>query len=320
MAVAQHEASSLSFPQLSGVFDVTSPKTSAGWLGSELPFSGVMAEAVQTVSITSRVGAENLLAVGTRGHAGYSKRFGGVDVSIDAVLTDNAQTSGAYGFDLQDFESKIDGPLTLITTNSNSGKKISVSGLYVNTINFNFNANDNATTSWGFVGDSVLYEFYDVAASGVAGNNDYHCVDPLTWDEIHLVNGCSSAMLTGVQSATFAATLNRTEVYQIGQFVPYDRTVTHPYNVTVTLNTLSNEVELVNWWQKFVASYDPMAECSTTCGSIIIKVRTKPLANDAVGRDFIIASGLRPTSSTLNTAVGANSTVTLNFEGTSLRF
>lgn len=319
MAVAQHEASSLSLTGLPGIFDPAAPKTTSGWLTGWLPYTGVMAEAVQTVSITSRVNAENLLAIGTKGHAGYSKRFGGVDINIDAVLTDNVNVSGAYGYQLSDFESKLPGNLVLTTTNSSVGKRVTVSGLYVNSINFNFNANDNVTTSWTLVGDDLTYADYNVA-SGVIGNSDFHCVDPLTWDEIHLVNGCSGISLTGVQSATFSATLNRTDIFQIGQFTPYDRSVTHPYNVTVSINTLANDVALVGWWEKFVASYDPMSECGTACGSLVIKVYTQPLASGAITMPFIIASGLRPTTSTLNTAVGSNSTVALNFEGTNLMF
>ena len=319
MAVAQHEASSLSLTGLPGIFDPAAPKTSSGWLTGWAPFTGVMAEAVQTVSITSRVSAENLLAIGTKGHAGYSKRFGGVDVNIDAVLTNNVNVSGAYGYQLSDFESKLGGNLVLVTTNSDSGKKVTVSGLYVNSINFNFNANDNVTTSWTLVGDDVLYENW-TSASGVAGNRDFHCVDPLTWDEIHLVNGCSGVSLTGVQSATFSASLSRTDIFQIGQFTPYDRSVQHPYHVSVSINTLANDVALVDWWENFVASYDPMSECTSACGGLRVAVYTQPLSSGAITLPFIIASGLRPTTSTLNTAVGSNSTVTLNFEGTNLLF
>lgn len=320
MAVAQHEASSLSLTGLPGIFDPASPKLTSGYLTGWAPYTGVMAEAVQTVSITSRVAADNLLAIGTKGHAGYSHKFGGVDVNIDAVMTDNVNVSGAYGYQLSDFESKLGGKLVLITTNSSVGKKITVSGLYVNSMNFNFSANANVTTAWTLVGDDVLYEAWDVPTSGVVGNSSYSCVNPLTWDEIHLLNGCSGVSLTGVQSATFSATLNRTEIFQIGQFTPYDRSVTHPYVVTVSINTLANDVALVDWWDKFRTSYNPMDACLGGCGGVTIKVMTQPLASGAITREFIVASGLRPTTSTLNAAVGSNSTVVLNFEGTNLRF
>lgn len=327
MAVANHEASALSFPSLSGIFDVEHPKTDAGWLAAtgELPYSGVMAEAVQSVAVTSRVAAENLLAVGYKGHAGYSKRYGGVDITVDAVLTENVQISGAYGYQLSDFEDKLTNglgiaDLTLYTTNSTIGKKIQVTGVYMNSVTFNFNQNDNSTTSWGFVGDGVTYESYSIADSGSVGDYDYHCVDPLTWDEVHIRNDCSAVVLTGVQSATFTANLNRTEIFEIGQFEPYDRAVTRPYNVSVSLNTLANEVPLVNWWEKFVPNYDPLSECDSACGGLKIAVYTQSIAGQADGREFIIASGLRPTTSTLNVAVGSNSTVALTFEGTDLRF
>ncbi len=318
MSVGNAEASSFSFPGLPGTFDTSAPKLNPGWLGSNLPYSGVMAEAVQTIAITSRNAAENLLAVGFRGHAGYSKRFGGVDVNIDAVLTDNAAVSGAYGYQLADFDNRLSGLLTVITTNSSVGKKVMVSGLYVTSATFSFTQNANCTTAWTFVGDGIAYENYTVAASGAIGNKDYHCVNPLTWDEIHIYDGANNVVLTGVQTATFTANINRQEVYQIGQFEPFDRTVQYPYDVTVSINTLSDEVNLVNWWAKFIPTYDPMSDCA---GGMIIKVRTNSiLGSIASTRDFIIASGLRPTTSTLNNAVGSNATVALNFQGTSLRF
>lgn len=319
MSVAQHESTAIDFPGLKGVFDVRYPKTTAGWLAPFLPFSGVMAEAVQTVAVTANIAAENLLAIGYKGHAGYSKRFGGVDISIDAILTDNVNVSGAYGYQLSDFEAALTGRLTLWTTNNTFGKKIIVSGLYTNSIMFDFKQNDNSSTTWTFAGDGVTYENYSVAASGVIGNIDYHCVNPLTWDEIHIFDGTNNVVLTGVQNATFQASLNRTDIFQIGQFTPYDRTVQHPYDVSVTMNTLSNEVNLVNWWDKFVPSYDPSAGGNCANG-IVIKVRTQSIAGQSAARDFIIASGLRPTTSTLNTAVGANSTVALTWVGTDLRW
>lgn len=318
MSVANHEASSIDFPGLQGVFDPKYRKVTQGWL-AWMPYSGVMAEAVQSVAITSRVAAENLLAIGTRGHAGFSKRFGGVDLTIDAVLTNNAQVSGAYGYDLANFDNKLLSGFTLYTTNGLLGQVATVTGLYVTSISFTFNQNDNSTTSWSFVGDGVAYSGYTLAANGVKGNSDFHCIDPLTWDEVHIVDSKNNVVLTGVQNATFTANFNRSDIFQIGQFTPYDRTVQYPHNVTVSLNTLANEVPLVGWWEKFVPSYDPMTDCGN---GFVIKVRTYSLAGSAgaLVRDFVIASGLRPTTSTLNAAVGSNSTVTLAFEGTSLRF
>ncbi len=316
MTIANHEASSVSFPGLPGIFDPQYPKLTTGWTGHPA-YSGVMAEPVQTVSITSRPASDNLLAIGTRGHAGYSRKFGGVDVVIDSILTDNVNISGAYGYDLFDFEKKLAGDLIVKTTNSSVGKVATVTGIYVNSITFTFNANADCTTSWNFVADGITWSGYDVATQGAVGNSDFHCVDPLTWDEVHIFDDKNDVILTGVQSATFTFSLNRTEIFEIGQFEPYDRAVTHPYNVTVSLNTLANDVRLVNWWDKFVPEYDPMTDCN---GGLTIIVRTNPISGDSTSRDFIIASGMRPTNGTLNTAVGSNSTVTLSFEGTAARF
>lgn len=257
-----------------------------------------------------------MLAIGNKGHAGYIKQFGGVDVTIDAIMTDNAAVSGAYGYQLSDFDNKLLSGLTLYTTNGTLGKSESVSGLYVTSISYTFNANGASHTAWNFVGDGVTHSGYIVATQGSQGYRDYHCVNPLTWDEVNIFDGKNSIILTGVQSATFTANINRSEIFQIGQFSPYDRAVVYPYQVTVSINTLANDVQLTNWWDKFVPTYDPMTDCA---GGLVIKVRTG--ANGvAAPADMIIASGLRPTTSTLNAAVGSNSTVVLSFEGTSMYF
>jgi hypothetical protein len=278
-----------------------------------------MAEAVQTVAVTSRNSAENLLAVGHKGHAGYSKRFGGVDLTVDAVMTDNFAVSGAYGYQLSDFDNVLAGGVSgaiLYTTNGTLGRAEAISGIYVTSISFNFNANANSTTSWSFVADGLIHSGYTVATQGIKGNNVYHCVNPLTWDEINIFDGTNAVTLTGVQSATFTANINRSEIFQIGQFTPYDRAVTYPYDVTVSINTLANDVNLVNWWSKFVPNYDPMDDCAN---GMAISVRTGPNLGGG-NKEMIIASGLRPSTSTLNAAVGSNSTVSLTFNGTDLRF
>jgi len=313
MVVANHEGSQIDFPGLPGVFDSKYVKVSQGWL-NWAPYSGVMAPAVQTVAITSRSSSDNLLAVGTRGQAGFVKKFGGVDLTIDAVLTDNMLQSGAYGFQLSDFDAILPSGFKLWTTNGTLGKVADISGLYLSSVSFTFNQNAESTTAWNFVGNGIIYSGYTVATQGAVGYSNYHCLNPLTWDEVNLFDGQNSVLLTGVQSATFSATINRSDVYQIGQFTPYDRTVVYPYNVTVSLNTLANEVPLTNWWQKFVPTYDPMSDCGN---GFVIAVRTGGNLS-STPKDMIIASGLRPTQSTLNTAVGSNSTVVLNFEGTYL--
>ncbi len=252
--------------------------------------------------------------MGYKGAAGFVRKFGGVDVTIDAVLTDNVMQSGSIGYQLSDFDAKLPSGLTLTTTNGVNGKKAMVSGMYVTSIRFNFNENQTCTTAWTFLADGVSYDNYVVATSGVVGTRDYHCVDPLTWDEVHLDDGKNLVVLTGVQSASFDATINRTEIFQIGQFTPYDRAVQYPYRITASINTLANDVRLTNWWDKFIATYDPMTDCN---GGLTIKVRTGSIGpnNTDTGLDFILISGLRPTNSTLNVAVGTNSTVALTFEG-----
>ena len=313
MVIANHEGSKIDFPGLPGIFDPKYPKTASGWL-SFAPYSGVQAEAVQTVAITSRVASDNLLAVGTRGQAGFVHKFGGVDLTVDAVLTNNALVSGATGYQLSDFDQILPSGFTLYTTNGVLGKSASISGIYVSSISYTFNQNAESTTSWTFAANGVIYSGYNVAQQGQVGYGNNHCVNPLTWDEVNIYDGKDSLILTGVQSATITATINRTDIYQIGQFTPYDRAVVYPYQVSVTLNTLANEVPLTNWWSKFVPSYDPNSDCAN---GFVIKIRTGSNLS-ATPMDLVIASGLRPTQSTLNTAVGSNSTVNLAWEGTAM--
>src|SRR3990167_10724160 len=304
MAVSNHEASAIDFQGLDGVFDVKHKKVTASWVslpGGTKPFSGVMAEAVRTVAVTSRNAADDLLVVGYKGHAGYIHKFGGVDLSIDAVMKNNVNESGAFGFQLSDFDDVLKSGIIVYTTNGTLGRKATISGLYVNQISFNFNQNAESTTSWNFVGDGLDWDNYVVSTSGVQGNKDFHCIDPLTWDEIHLYDGTNSVLLTGVQRATIQASINRQDVFQIGQFAPYDRAVVRPYKVSVNLDLLANDVRLINWWDKFRPAYNPDDDCAA---GLVIKIRTQPLKDDllATSYDFIIASGLRPTTSTLNVA------------------
>lgn len=315
MSVSNSEGSLLQFPGLMGVFDVTNPFPTGYVQNGIHPYSGVMAEAVTTVAITSKVNSDDLLAIGYTGQAGYAKKFGGVDITVDAVLTDNVNVSGAYGFTLDGLKNILPGNLILYTTNGVQGKKVTVTGIYVNQVTFTFTQNGESTTSWSFLGNGLIPEFYSVANSGVVGFKDQHCVNPLMWNEIHLYDPNNGVVISGVQSATFTASFNRQDVFQIGQFEPYDRVVVPPYKVTATINTLANDVALTNWWNNFVPTYDPMSNCAN---GMIVKVRTQPLVNDATAFDFLIASGMRPTNSTLNVAVGSNATVALTLEGTKL--
>lgn len=313
MAVANHEGSILSFPGLSGIFT----HTLNGVLNYGAPFPNtpgsttgvIIAQAVQTVNIVENTVAEPLNVLGHTGIAGYGKRAGTVDVTIDAVLTSGI----AIGKALTSYESTLAGFLTLTTTDgavtSSRGKQAVVSGLSVNSFTFTFTQNANSTLSMGFVGDGVTW--FDVTSPEGMDTDIEHI--PLTWDLVKVGSPVAGLIvLSGVQTATFAATMTRDLIYEIGTFLPIDKPSQHPHTVTVTLNGLANDVKLSSWLNKFATDFD----ANNPNNLVTVKVSKQ---GDAA-TDWIVASGLRPSTATMNAAVGANSTVDLVFTGASLTF
>src|SRR3990167_4778423 len=106
MAVASHEGSLVSFPGLSGFFTHTLGVVAGSAVGSvasspasvlnygapfaNLPGSAsgiILAQGIQSVAFTQNVNAEPLTVIGHTGQAGWGKRAGSVDITIEAVLT-----------------------------------------------------------------------------------------------------------------------------------------------------------------------------------------------------------------------------------------
>lgn len=310
---ANHEGSLVSIPGLSGFFT----HTLDGTLNYGTPYpntpgsaSGViLAQAIQSVSVTNNMNAEPLPVIGHVGNAGWGKRANTVDVQIEAVLT----SGYPLGKRLTDYEADIPGNITLDTTDGQTigavGRRSIISGLAVTSIAFNFSQNANSTMSVGLIGEGRT-TFPLTSPVGMDIDVEH---SPLTWDQVDL--SCPVAgliRLSGIQTATFSATLNRDSIYEIGTFDAIEKPVTHPNSVSVSLESLANSVVIQSWLDKFVSSFDP----ANSANLVTVKVRRQ--GNNTA--DWIVASGLYPTSDTLNVATGSNSMITLSFTGTSLEF
>lgn len=250
--------------------------------------------------------AEALSVLGHTGAGGYGKRAGTVDITVDAVLTSGVKLANGRSF--TSFESELPGDLTLQTTSSSAkGKQAVVSKIYVSSFTFTFTQNANSTLAVAAVGDSVVWT--DLSSNLGRLNALQHI--PLTWDKVSIHNDALGvAMLSGVQTCTITATLNRADIYQIGQFSILERAATPPHTVTVALTSLSNDVILSNWLDRFTTSLDAMDPA--------YQINFKMYGPD--GNAWIECSGMRPTDATMTTNVGANSTTDLSFEGYTISF
>ena len=313
MPVANHEGSLVSIPGLSGFFTHTLDGTlnyGAAYPNTPNSASGIiLAQAIQSVSITQNVNAEPLPVIGHVGHAGWGKRAGTVDVQIEAVLT----SGYPLGKRLTDYEADIPGNLTLDTTDGQTlnavGRRALVSGMAITSIAFNFAQNANSTLSVGLIGEGTTW-FPLTSPVGMDIDIEHA---PLTWDTVDL--SCPVAgliRLSGIQTATFSATLNRDQIFEVGTFDAIDKPVTHPNNVSVSLEALANSVVIQSWLDKFVSNFD----VTNSANLVTAKVRRQGNAT----ADWIVASGLHPTAATLNAATGSNSMLSLSFTGTSLEF
>lgn len=357
MAVANHEGSLLSFPGASGWFthslgvpggglnDGTAVGSVAGSLASVLnygtPFpnsSGVignlqgsasvhvinsgliLAQAIQNVTVGVNVVSEPVLVVGHTGHAGFGNRAGTVDITIEAIVTSGLPMGKA----LTDYENAFPGLLTFDTTDGAVigaiGRRGVASGLFMNSLTYTFTQNGNITMAMGMVGDGVLW-FPLTSPQGMDIDIEH---TPATWDTVKLGSPIAGVIiLSGVQTCTVSASMTRDLIYEVGTFLPIDKPSTHPHNVTVSLNSLANSVQLADWLNKFATDFNAGNQNNLVTLTVSAQGYLANREADAVDRrdvTWITASGLRPTQATLAQAVGANSTIDLSFTGSSLKF
>lgn len=260
----------------------------------------------QTATVTTRVNTEQVSAIGYKGVVAITSLLGTVDVSLNGYIRE----SQGLGKALTDPDLWIENDLGQITIqtrdpqddpndpgNEVGGPKAVITGVYLTSLNLTFRAQAAMETTFNFACDSVDWQASDVDLEPIdLGVNTLDL--PSFWSVV--VSG-TNVNIYDATSVTFDATLNRNEVYILGQKTPVDRPVEHPFDVRVTVETLAGRADLAN---KFVTDYIWDRTGYT--------VRVSPSGG---GNDYAAASGLRPTDGGINISVGANSTSTLTFSG-----
>lgn len=329
MGVSNHEGSVFWFPQASGFFthDLAG-RPDLGNAGGQLngvgqwPSGYIMAQALQSVSITPRITSENLVVVGNAGIGGRNFSVSEVDVEIQAVVTSGRR----MGKTLAHMVPTLSG-LEVITTDGLSGpngansfgpvagRKAHVSGLSITSLSWNFQANGHASFQMNLIGDGVTWT---IPTTPQGMDIDLEHV-PATCDLFRIQYGQTNVLVSGLQAASIAATFSRQPVFQLGQILPFgaenqvSRPVTWPPEVKVSMTALSNHTVLRNWLEKFQTTYDPQ--------DVNKSVTVSVLEQGSPGtRNWIVCSGLVPTQATLGLATNSFSNYQLEFEGHELEF
>ena len=112
--------------------------------------------------------------------------------------------------------------------------------------------------------------------------------------------------------------MTRNLVYELGSFLPIHKPSQRPHSVNVTISALANDVQVFDWLAAFQTDYSQF-NLNNPNEYFIVKLAAQGYLGKR-GVDWIIASGLRPVSATMNTATGSDSTIELSFTGSSLQF
>lgn len=265
----------------------------------------------QTATVTTRVNTEPVSAIGFKGVAAITSLVGSVDVSLNGYIRETEGLGKSLGESSLWAEMDM-GPITIQTRdprddpnhpgNEVGGPKATITGCYLSSVNLTFRAQQAMEATLNYVCDTVAWSAADGGLEPIDLGLD--TIDLPTFWQIS-VSGENIA-LKDVISATFDGTVNREDVYIIGQKIPVDRPVLHPFDVRVTIETLAGQADLA----EFVTDY--LWGASTR-----FVVRVIPSGG---GNDYAAASGLRPVDGGVNISVGANSTSTLTFAGWDLAF
>jgi len=293
MSQANHEGSSIT----------------GGTLFTEVFGETGIAGLVQSCSITARTNSENILAINYKGVAAVSKRAGSVDLTVDAILT----SPSGVGRDMYAYENTLD-PITIITSDGTQAraKQAILSGVYVTGINYSFAVQDNSTTSWTYICDRVDWAVDQDAVTPIDGTGQNF--SPVQFDQI--VAQYDGTTASGIQTATYAGTIDRDEVYQLGQTTPIDRPITFPFDVTVTIETLAEDSQRIS---DFVTDFD-WRTYEGGNGIIVQVIGGTCEGGTTATTNACIASGLKPVDGTLNVAVGDNSTTSATFNSWNFYF
>lgn len=313
MSVANHEGGKIAFAgsNLNG--------------GAHAPTIGrdIHDLAYQTASVTSRTNNETITAIGYRGVAAISDLIGSVECSLEGILCMNADftpylnrgAKGLLNMDLNDVVSQW-GDIIVETRGedlADTGQKATMSEMYVTGISFTFNQNASVTSTWNFVGYSCTWadSLFDYTNDLIIGTGTQF--KPLTAKDVELaVVAPNAATAAGIQSVSFNATLNRTEVYQLGTLAPIDRPVTYPFEVTMNVEALADESTLV---RNVTPTYEWNTADPASPNKFEVYVNHKSSGQRICGCPYA-----RPVDGSLNVSVGNNSTITMSFSGWSLEF
>jgi len=313
--------------------------------------------AYQSATVTTRPNTQPVSAIGYRGVAAISDLQGSVEVGLEGILV-WATPSGAGGLedssdpgyrtanlgltkkglldhDLYDYVSEW-GMIVVETRGADSndnGKRVCNYGMFLTSVSYTFAQNTSVTTSWNFVGYNAVWEDSDFSYDPDAvqsnklilgqGNNFV----PLTSKDIDLValypTISGTDTLGDVQSVTFNATINRDEVYRLGDVAPFDRPVRFPFEVSANVEVLADSSEFL---EKVTPSYkwNRTAAEQLDGNGDVNKMEIYVYRNDypSAGQKVKICGApyQRPVDGSMRISVGANSTCSISTTGWEFQF
>lgn len=274
---------------------------------------------MQNANITARTNSENIPGIGYRGAPAVTDGAGTFELTIDGILT---HSSGVRR-NLYDYQTPMN-TIQIDTTDADEAKGLRClfTNPYVTSINFNFNVNENGTSSWTFAGDDTIWSRGNAAIDPVLGTGTQF--NPTYFDEIvvsyneggNVAQNDAGVVISGLQSASFAATLGRTDVMHLGQKTALDRSPTFPFDVAVTLTALAEDADrIVDFTNSF-----RWADFSNGNGITIGVYSGTIVSGINLPQATVIASGLRPTEGSVSIGTGANSTTSTAYNGDNLSF
>lgn len=315
MAVANHEGGKIEF---------------TGTNENGTPHPPVVGEDIhdiawQSATITARTNTDPIQAIGVRGIAAITDLIGTVEASLSGIVTyepnhANYPLAGADGLldkTLGDFVSQF-GNIVCETRGedvTDTGQKVTCLNMFLTGVSVSVEQNSSVTADWSFVGYDNTWEDSDF---DFGDPNDLEIGTgcnfvPLSSKDIEMIvtanhaDGFASAGFE-LQSISIQATINRTEIYVIGEQAPIDRPVTLPFDVTVNAESLADGGQLIrNFKPTYVWNAGP-GKCDNNSFDVVVRHKTDL-------QNICGAKNLRPVDGSLSVSVGNNSTTSMSFSG-----
>jgi len=321
MAVANHEGAKIQFLKT-----LTSNPLLIG--------QDVHDVAWQSATVTTRTNQEDILAIGVRGVAAITDNIGSVEATLSGIISYEPgganypnKVTGPGGFGLlnktlNDFVS-VHCDIILETRGADAldtGQFVEMLQMFVTGITINIEQNASVTTDWSWIGYSATWAdsffSYNEAPSGDLEIGEGCNFVPLSSKDIRLlaVANHPANTTTGagfqLQTITFSATINRTEIYVIGQRAPIDRPVQLPFDVTASAESLADGGDLIrNFYPEYVWNRGP-GPCDNDSFNLFVEHTSDP-----DGQRICSALNMRPVDGSLSVSVGNNSTTSMTFTG-----